>query len=186
MTSGYIYQQELGLNQNNCQTLLPKNAYGNQKKGTWYCRYCRKHCPYCLNPYRIAALDGVIGVKAEKVDETRKDLPKCEGLSINDKLIRKFFLYAWNSIVDGNLQLSRIRWTQTANDEKKTALERVRAKQMLELTSAGSNSKQEEDIPEIVRMVLDRIEVIDQRNAEVYFLDGTMKKGKRQSNTVFQ
>lgn len=98
------------------------------------------------------------------------------GLSINDKLIRKFFLYAWNSIIDGNLQLSRIRWTQTANDEKKTALERVRAKQMLELTSAGSNSKLEKDIPEIVRMILNRIEVIDQRNAEVYFLDGTMKK----------
>ena len=45
---------------------------------------------------------------------------------------------------------------------------------MLELTAAGDDSKLDEDVPEIVRMVLDRIEVTDQRNAEVYFLDGTM------------
>lgn len=161
---------------NGCQMLLTKSLYGHHKNGTWGCRYCKKHCSVCLNPYRIARMDGVIGVKVEAVDENRKDLPKCDGFSINDQLVKKFFQVAWNSVIDDNLQASRIKWTQITKDEKKTALQRVRAKQMLELTAAGDDAKLEEDVPEIVRMVLDRIEVIDQRNAEVYFLDGTMQK----------
>lgn len=146
---------------NGCKVLLTRHSYGNGASGTWKCKYYKKsYRTACHNPKIVEGMEP-------------KEYPDCHGLIINDRYIRKFFLTAWNGMIDDNLQKRRSTWMTVRDSDKTTSLQKVRAKQMLELTASGAAAKMDEDVPEIVRMVLDRIEVTDQRYADVYFLDGT-------------
>lgn len=77
-------------------------------------------------------------------------------------------------MVDSDLPRRRDQWTQTVNNTDGDPLAKVRAQQMLDLTSNGADSYLSEDITEIVRMVLDRIGVKNLRQATITFLDGTV------------
>lgn len=63
------------------------------------------------------------------------------------------------------------RWQQAV--EAGGPLEKVRAKQMVELTAEG---KIETLVPELMLMVLEKIEVHDLEHFTVCFLDGTEKE----------
>ena len=63
------------------------------------------------------------------------------------------------------------RWRQMV--ESDNPLEKIRAKQMIELTQEGSIEK---IIPELVQMVLEKLEVHDAVHISVCFLDGTKKE----------
>lgn len=147
----------------NCHVLLTKRTYGNKKNGTWRCRYCRKDVPFCKNPFFIT------GYKNIYPDESE---PLYKGISLNDNIIRQFFILAWNHIID-HLTVYTDIWNHTLQDEHTTSLQKIRAKQMLSLSASGSISMHS-DYTDIVRTTLDRIEVIDTHHADVYFLDGTM------------
>lgn len=142
-----------------CKALLHRHSYG--RGATWKCKFYKKsYRTVCHNPLVIEGM-------------APKDYPDCEAMLINDKYIKKFFITAWNGMIDDDLKKRRAAWTEIRDSNTTTALQKVRAKQMLELTAGGAAAKMEEDVPEIVKMVLDRIEVVDQRYADVYFLDGT-------------
>ena len=63
------------------------------------------------------------------------------------------------------------RWKSMIAGEK--ALDKLRAKQMIELTAEGPIK---EMIPELLRMVLKKIEVHDKEHFTVCFLDGTKQE----------
>lgn len=95
----------------------------------------------------------------------------CKGSpNINEKNLRRGFVIAWNSVVEEREQLLP-RWEEM--QETGTALEKLRAKQMTELTASGKITT---EIPEHTRMVLEYAEVISNREIRVHFLDGTVKQ----------
>nr|DAG19034.1 MAG TPA: integrase [Caudoviricetes sp.] len=94
---------------------------------------------------------------------------KCDG-NIKEKLLQKAFITAWNYIVQNRDKFLEY-WQQDI--ESGGPLEKVRAKQMIELTAEG---KIETFVPELMLMVLEKIEVHDQEHFTVCFLDGTEKE----------
>ncbi|MDD5867531.1 MAG: hypothetical protein PUC75_07880 [Lachnospiraceae bacterium] len=149
-----------------CRAILQHRSYSRKDGigGSWKCQWAKK-------TYHSVCHDPVLTKDAEK-----GKYPACPGFSLNDRIVQDFFRTAWNSIIDGDLKKTRLQWTAIANDEYATALQHVRAKQMLELTSSREEAKIQIEVPELTKMVLDRIEVEDPRHADVYFLDGTVKK----------
>lgn len=149
-----------------CRAILQRRTYA-KKDGTgasWKCKWAKKtYHPVCHNPL----LTG---------DAEKGSYPPCPGFSLNHRIVQEFFKIAWNSILDDELMKTRLQWTAISTDEYASALQKIRAKQMLELTSRGADAKIDADIPELVKMTLDRIEIADPRNADVHFLDGTVKK----------
>lgn len=104
----------------------------------------------------------------------RHPLP-CRDTVINHRFIRLFFLTAWNDMIEDDLLNRRVSWESTRVSDLSTPLQKVRASQMLQLTAGGAAAKLEEDIPEIVRMVLGRMDILDHEHATVAFLDGTIR-----------
>lgn len=93
----------------------------------------------------------------------------CKG-NINEEILNKAFITAWNHTVE-NRERFMERWNQDLKGDK--SLERIRAKQMIELTNEGTVNTL---IPELVRMVLEKITVHDLKHFTVSFLDGTEKE----------
>lgn len=149
-----------------CRAVLQHRSYSSKggKGGSWKCQWAKKtYNPVCHDPVLTK-------------DAKKGKYPACPGFSLNDRIVQDFFRTAWNSIIDGDLKKTRLQWTAIENDECATSLQRIRAKQMLKLTSTGEDAKIQIEVPELTKMVLDRIEVEDPRNADVYFLDGTVKQ----------
>ena len=84
--------------------------------------------------------------------------------------LRKAFTVAWNSIVEDRETYMQ-HWQEM--QKRKSALERVRGKQMIELTAEGLL---EFEIPELTRMVLEEVLVHDRKTFTIRFLDGMEKK----------
>lgn len=93
----------------------------------------------------------------------------CKG-NIKEEILNKAFITAWNHTVE-NRERFMERWNQDLKGDK--SLERIRAKQMIELTNEGTVNTL---IPELVRMVLEKITVHDLKHFTVSFLDGTEKE----------
>lgn len=93
----------------------------------------------------------------------------CKG-NIKEEILNKAFITAWNHTVE-NRERFMERWNQDLKGDK--SLERIRAKQMIELTNEGTVNTL---IPELVRMVLEKIAVHDLKHFTVSFLDGTEKE----------
>ena len=81
-------------------------------------------------------------------------------------------MIAWNSIVE-NRDQEMERWEKMRESEN--PLERLRGKQMIELTAEG---KLDFEIPELTRMVLQEITVHSPTSFTITFLDGTVKNVK--------
>lgn len=93
----------------------------------------------------------------------------CRMENIRESALRNAFTIAWNDMVQHRDEYLP-RWKQA--EESGNALEQLRAKQMQELTAEGLL---EFEIPELTRMVLEEITVLDQKNFRIRFLDGTIQ-----------
>jgi hypothetical protein len=91
---------------------------------------------------------------------------------VKEKELRRAFTIAWNSIVE-NRESFRDHWK--AMQKSENALERIRGKQMIELTAEG---RLEFEIPELTRMVLEEVQVHNSTTFTITFLDGTVKNVK--------
>lgn len=89
--------------------------------------------------------------------------------NIRESALRNAFTIAWNVMVQHRDEYLP-RWKLA--EESGNALEQLRAKQMQELTAEGLL---EFEIPELTRMVLEEITVLDQKNFRIRFLDGTIQ-----------
>ena len=89
---------------------------------------------------------------------------------VRESDLRLAFTTAWNSIVE---HPETERWNKM--EKSKSALERLRARQMKELIAEGPL---EFEIPELTRMVLQEILVKDAKTFQITFLDGTIKRIK--------
>ena len=94
----------------------------------------------------------------------------CSMENLKEGDLRKAFTVAWNSIVSDRETYMQ-HWQEMQKSE--SALERVRGKQMIELTAEGLL---EFEIPELTRMVLEEVLVHDRKTFTIRFLDGMEKK----------
>ncbi len=94
----------------------------------------------------------------------------CDADHAKNEDLRKAFVIAWNSVVK-----DRDKLMPTWEEMKKSGdpLQRLRAKQMIELTAQGPLTR---ELHEHTRMVLERIVVHSKRHFTVRFLDGTAKE----------
>lgn len=91
----------------------------------------------------------------------------CEMENVREEDLRQAFVITWNTLVANRSEFMK-KWERMKKSEN--ALERVRAKQMMELTAEGPL---EFEIPELTRMVLEEIIVRDKKTFTVKLLDGT-------------
>lgn len=94
----------------------------------------------------------------------------CNGEAVFEEQIYKAFRIAWNSTCKKKGEYKE-RWD--AMIKEGNPLERLRAKQMIELTKEGPVDC---NVPELIRMVLERMIVISKTEFEVRLLDGTVQK----------
>lgn len=91
----------------------------------------------------------------------------CSG-KLKEEALYNAFITAWNYTVK-----NRERFVEGWKLPADSALRMIRGQQMVELTEEGTISSL---IPELVQMVLERVEVHDMEHFTVYFLDGTSKE----------
>ena len=96
-----------------------------------------------------------------------KGVPGCGSDNLFEKDLFRGFVYAWNAVVE-NRDEYLSRWEQMLTDGN--PLQKHRAKQMMELTAAGTIA--EIDLA-LVGKVLDRCEAQRLNVLDFYFLDGT-------------
>ena len=94
----------------------------------------------------------------------------CHADNVKDLTIQRAFIIAWNSVVNDRDKLL-LSW-ETLKEEGDPLLA-LRAGQMIELTAQGPLSC---DVPELTRMVLERIIIHSNTHFTVRFLDGTEKE----------
>ena len=94
----------------------------------------------------------------------------CHNDRVKEEVINQAFIIAWNSVVKDRDELLA---TWEAMKKEGNPLEKLRAKQMIELTNEGPLRK---PLPELTRMVLERVIVHDKRVFTVRFLDGTERR----------
>ena len=94
----------------------------------------------------------------------------CDADHAKNEDLRKAFVIAWNSVVK-----DRDKLMPTWEKMKKSGnpLQRLRARQMIELTAQGPLTR---ELHEHTRMVLERVVVHSKRHFTVRFLDGTAKE----------
>lgn len=95
---------------------------------------------------------------------------------IKEKSLQDGFVIAWNSIVQ-NRECCLPRWKEQI--ENGTALQRLRAKQMILLTEQGKITT---ETMEHTRMVLERAEVYSCYQIKFFFLDGSIRKVQLQND----
>lgn len=96
----------------------------------------------------------------------------CDAGNVRESDLRQAFVIAWNSLVE-NRETELPRWKKMMESEN--ALERLRGRQMIELTAEGHLDF---EIPELTRMVLDEVRVTDPKSFTVKLLDGTVRNIK--------
>jgi len=94
----------------------------------------------------------------------------CHAENVKDTIIRRAFIIAWNSVVKDR---DKLLPTWETMKEAGNPLQKMRARQMIELTAQGTLTI---DVPELTRMVLERIVVHSKTHFTTRFLDGTAKE----------
>lgn len=94
----------------------------------------------------------------------------CRSENVKDEIIRKAVVIAWNAVVR---ERDKKMETWEKMKEEGNPLQKLRAKQMIEITAQGPLIK---EVPELTRTVLDRIIIHDKKHFTVHFLDGTVKE----------
>ena len=94
----------------------------------------------------------------------------CSADNLNNDTIQKAFIIAWNSVVKSRDNLLPA-WEEMK--EAGNPLQAMRAQQMIELTAEGPLTC---PVPELTRMVLERIIIHSKTHFTVRFLDGTSKE----------
>lgn len=97
-----------------------------------------------------------------------KGIVGCRGENVAETHLNKAFVIAWNEVVTERESLLQ-KWKSQCEDG--SALEKMRARQMMELTAQGEYSKA---LPELVQMVLEKVVVQNRGRYEFHFLDGTI------------
>ena len=93
----------------------------------------------------------------------------CSSENIGEETLKQTVLLAWNDVVAHRADYLPKWEEQVRNGD---ALECLRAKQMIEMTEDGPLDY---DVPEITRMILNEIVVMDATNFKVTLMDGTEK-----------
>ncbi|MGN1024511.1 MAG: recombinase family protein [Lachnospiraceae bacterium] len=93
----------------------------------------------------------------------------CNAEKVKESALQEAVVIAWNSIVE-NRDQELPRWEEMEKSEN--PLERLRGKQMIELTAEG---RLDFEVPELTRMVLQEITVHTPTSFTITFLDGTVK-----------
>lgn len=127
-------------------------------------------CPKCGRPYRKCGgrnNDKDFWICASKKENGSKT---CSAENVRTSALDEAFKIAWNSIVKER-DKTKDDWKRKISEGD--PLERLRAKQFLSQTNEGAVR---EAYPELIKLVLERIKVIDKTTFEVHFLDGTLKK----------
>lgn len=94
----------------------------------------------------------------------------CKAENVRDDIVRKAFVIAWNAVVkDRDKMLGTWEKMKEAGDP----LEKMRGRQMIELTAQGPLVN---EVHELTRMVMERIVIHDKTHFTVRFLDGTVKE----------
>lgn len=96
----------------------------------------------------------------------------CDAENVKEEDLRQAFTITWNSLVE-NRENELPRWQKMVESED--VLERLRGKQMIELTAEG---RLKFEITELTRMVLDEVTVTGPKSFTVKLLDGTVKRIK--------
>ena len=94
----------------------------------------------------------------------------CRAEHVKDEVIKKALVIAWNSIVKNR---DRLMSTWETMQEASDPLQKMRARQMIELTAQGLLTN---EVPELTRMVLERIIIHSKTHFTVRFLDGSAKE----------
>ena len=94
----------------------------------------------------------------------------CLADNVKDATIQRAFIIAWNSVVK---ERDKLLATWEKMKEAGDPLQVLRAGQMIELTAQGLLTC---DVPELTRMVLERIIIHSKRQFAVRFLDGMTKE----------
>lgn len=94
----------------------------------------------------------------------------CHAENVKDDAVRQTMVIAWNAVVR---ERDKKMETWEKMKEEGNPLQKLRAKQMIEITAQGPLIK---EVPELTRTVLDRIIIHDKKHFTVYFLDGTVKE----------
>lgn len=148
--------------------------------------FCTEHrikqfgCAGCDCPYTSKVICGNCGDplrrlgnrKSGKVWNCRNHVEKngCQCDIIKEEAISKGFVIAWNSIVR---QREKFLAGWEAARQNGDALEKMRARQMIELTAQG---RIEKDYPELVQMVIEKVVAHSKTHLSFHFLDGTVKE----------
>ena len=93
----------------------------------------------------------------------------CQSPKLSDDLLRIAIISAWNAIVTER-DTYYPQWAKTMRDGN--ALERLRARQMNELTEEGPLDC---EVPELTRMVVHKV-VVNGSELKITFMDGTEKR----------
>jgi site-specific DNA recombinase len=130
----------------------------------------------CSSPYIAKVFCGACGKALKRHSWSSRGIvlwkcmdKGCRGKNIDEKVLDRSFVIAWNSIVDKRDDLVE-RWQQMVSEGN--ALERIRGQQMIDLTAEGKIVKQ---IPELTTMVMESM-TVNKETVTVRFLDGTMKE----------
>ena len=94
----------------------------------------------------------------------------CHSENVKEETVRRAMVIAWNAVVNDRDKLIGAWETMRKEGD---SLQALRARQMMELTAHGPIKW---EIPELTRLVMERIVVHDKRHFTVRFLDGTVKE----------
>lgn len=129
----------------------------------------RVFCGHCSDKYVRKYWKGIRSVFWKCVSAEKKKGKTCCSENVREETMKKAVVVAWNSIIEHRDEYLS-EWE--AKIQNGNALERLRAIQMIELTAEG---RIENEIPELTRMVLQEMIIIDKETFRITFLDGTVK-----------
>ena len=129
----------------------------------------RVFCGHCGDKYVRKYWKGIRSVFWKCASAEKKKGKTCCSENVREETMKKAVVVAWNSIIEHRDEYLS-EWE--AKIQNGNALERLRAIQMIELTAEG---RIENEIPELTRMVLQEMIIIDKETFRITFLDGTVK-----------
>lgn len=142
--------------------------YGDAKTGSPF--ISRLVCAHCESAYGRKALSNCDHYFWSCKNKSKEYGKICKSENVRDDTVRKAFVIVWNSVVkDRDKMLGTWEKMKEAGDP----LERMRGRQMIELTAQGPLVN---EVHELTRMVMERIVIHDNRHFTVWLLDGTVKE----------
>lgn len=132
---------------------------------------CRVICGHCHSIYGRKSWHSR-GVHVWQCNKRFKEkgIIGCRGENIKEEILFKAFVFAWNRLVSER-EVHLDRWDKQIEDGN--SLERLRARQMMELTKQPSLKQM---IPELAQLVLERVEIRNIDEFDIYFNDGSWIK----------